>query len=64
MQLGQRALAAWLWVLFAVVVGVGLILLNISMIVSIVGVIAIILGLISLMPALMYTLEDETEEVV
>jgi len=64
MQLGQRAIAAWLWVLFAVVAGIALVLLNVSMIVSMVGVVAIILGLISLMPALLFTLEDEAEEVV
>jgi len=61
MKLGRRAIGAWLWVLVAVVGGIGIVLVSEEMLLSIVGILAIILGLISLMPALMFTLEDEDE---
>lgn len=60
MKLGRRAIVLWVWVLVATAGGVGLIMLG-QRLLSMIGVVAIILGLISLMPALMYTLEDGEE---
>jgi type III secretory pathway component EscV len=64
MKLGRRAIVAWLWVLVAVVGGIAIVLTSEAMLLSIVGILAIILGLISLMPALLFTLEDEEESIV
>jgi len=58
MQLNRNAIVLWLWVLIATVGGIALIILGEEPL-PIVGVLGIILGLISLMPALMYTLEEE-----
>lgn len=61
MKLGRRAIVAWLWVLVAVAGGIALVLTGDSVVITTAGVIAIILGLISLMPALLFTLEEEVE---